>query len=151
MRRFLTLAVLVMLASAFITTANATTSAMVSVGGSTATNSVATGWLDKIEIVGGSDITGTWTTVIGTYSPAGILIDTYATASVTVTNCTVIRPRLVGTTTAGTALTSTTNITGGVLSTVLDRPLLGGNLLMKCTGGTTGTVTATLFFIPVAK
>lgn len=151
MRRFLTLAVLVMLASAFITTANATTSAMVSSGGSTATNTTATGWLDKIEIVGGTDITGTWTTVIGTYTAAGGLIDTYATASVTTTNTFVIRPRLVGTTTAGTALTSTTNITGGVLSTVLDRPLLGGNLLMKCTGGTTGTVTATLFFIPVAK
>lgn len=143
MRKFLTLAVLAMLVAVIANPVLATTSAMVSFSGSTATNTIATGWLDKVEIVGGADMTGTWTMVIGTYSAAGALIDTYATASVTNGFVGVIRPRIVGTTTAGVNLT--------VTNTVFERPLLGGNLLMKSTGGTSGTTTATLFFIPVAK
>jgi hypothetical protein len=154
MRRFLNIAALVMLVAVISTPVHATTATMISVAGSTATNTVATGWIDKIEIVGDANVTGTYTCVVATYSAAGSAVDTLASASITANSAVVVRPRAVGTTSAGVALTAvagTGTNTLTVLSAPYDRILAGGNMLMKCTSGTGGVVTATIYFVPVAK
>ena len=124
------------------------------------TNAVnASGWLDKIEISGPNVSAGSYSIIIGTYD-AGVtgsvnptIIDTYATLSGLTTSSTVVRPRVVGTTTAGVAITAVTGSGSTNVTTVLmapyDRICMGGNTIIKltpasCTAG--GNVTVSFYY-----
>ena len=120
----------------------------------------ASGILDKIEISQTS--TGALITV-ATYSGTTAL-ETLATVAAGTTQTKVIIPRRVGTTTAGVSLTAAvqtgsdavTNNVGTVLCAPYEAPVIGGNAKLAVTahasaGTSTNTVTATLYFKPLAR
>ena len=122
------------------------------------TNSVvASGWLDKIEI--GQTAAATCTVVLATYDQNGTAIDTLASSGTLTADTKVIRPRAVGTSSDGTALTPTaytgveTNM-GTVLNVPYERVMIGGNAKVVVTGlcaASTNDVTVTVFFEPLKK
>jgi len=119
----------------------------------------ASGILDRIEVIQ-SDATATSTVTVATYSGT-TAVDTVASLSALVGNK-VVRPRIIGTTTAGVNLAAAvqsgsdavTNNVGTVLVGAYEKPMVGGNLKMAVTGtfnAGTNTVTAKLYFTPVSK
>ena len=117
----------------------------------------ASGILDKIEVVQTSGATATVT--IATYSGT-TAVDTFATLTSLAGNK-VLRPRIIGTTTAGVNLAASvqagsdalTNLVSTALVGLYEQPMIGGNLKMAVTSGSAAanTVTATLYFTPVNK
>jgi len=120
----------------------------------------ASGWLDRIEVR--QDSSATSTIVVATYDGT-TAVETFATLSGLTDAQKVVRPRLIGTTTAGVALAavaagSTAALTNAYASTVLvapyERPLIGGNLKARVTGTAndgSNPVTVTVFFEPLKK
>jgi hypothetical protein len=123
------------------------------------------GYLDRVEVYrspdASSDVVGIdLATFIGTTA-----VETYVDMNSVATNAaaTVIRPRVMATTSAGVVRTADTTSsiwgagTNAVATTVLvgmyEKPLVGGNTKLKITalGGTNATVTATLYFERLAK
>ena len=123
------------------------------------------GYLDRVEVYrspdASSDVVGIdLATFIGTTA-----VETYVDLNSVATNAaaTVIRPRVLPTTSAGVALTAVVTAgpygagTNGVGTTVLagvyEKPLVGGNTKLKISAGagTNATVTATLYFERLAK
>ena len=120
----------------------------------TNTSVTVNGWIDRIEISSPNVSAGTYSAVVATYDAGGTAIDTFATVSGKTTSSTVIRPRVIGTSNAGTALTGTTNITGGIVQALYERPLAGGNTQIlvspaSCTAG--GTVTVSIYYLRPAS
>lgn len=119
----------------------------------------ASGILEKIEVVQSASCTATVT--IATYSGT-TAVDTFASLSSLVGNK-VVRPRIIGTTTAGVNLAASvqagsdalTNLVSTALVGVYEKPLVGGNVKMAVTdaGTSTGTntVTAVLYFQPLNR
>jgi len=114
----------------------------------------ASGILDRIEVIQ-SDATATSTVTVATYSGT-TAVDTLAGLTALVGNK-VVRPRIIGTTTAGVNLAGVpvdTNAVTTVLMAPYEKPMVGGNLKMAVTGtfnAGTNTVTAKLYFTPVSK
>jgi phospholipase/lecithinase/hemolysin len=116
----------------------------------------ASGYLDRIEIIQ-SGAAATSTVAIATYSGT-TAVDTVLTLSSLVGNK-VVRPRIIGTTTAGVNLAAaavgTNDYTAGtVLAAPFERALVGGNLKMAVTevgGAAANTVTAILYFVPTPR
>ena len=115
----------------------------------------ASGWLDRIEISradpGGQDVVGV---TIATYE-GNTAINTFATVAALATNgVTVIRPRVIGTTTAGVNLAAATGATGTgtnvtqFLTAAYEPMLLGHNMRMAVTAsaGTNANVRAVLYY-----
>ncbi len=113
------------------------------------------GILEKIEVVQTAGATATVT--IATYSGT-TAVDTFASLSSLVGNK-VVRPRIIGTTTAGVNLAAAvqagsdtlTNQTGTALIGLYEKPLIGGNVKMAVTDAGssstgTNTVKAILYF-----
>jgi hypothetical protein len=129
---------------------------------------VASGWLDKIEVVASDGTDHTSTVVVATYSGTTAL-ETYANLATWSEASKVIRPRVLPTANTGAALAAVTanvagsndagtNSTNTVATTILsvpyEMPLIGGNLKMAVTGTAntgTNTVTATIYYIPTKK
>jgi hypothetical protein len=119
----------------------------------------ASGILEKIEVVQSASCTATVT--IATYSGT-TAVDTFASLSSLVGNK-VVRPRVIGTTTAGVNLAASiqagsdalTNLVSTALIGLYEKQMIGGNVKMAVTdaGTSTGTntVTATVYFTPVKK
>lgn len=116
----------------------------------------ASGELEKIEFVQSSASTATVT--IATYTGT-TAIETFASLSAWATTTKLVKPRAVGTTTAGVSIVAVvgsgsdalTNLATTVLSAPYERLVVGGNLKMAVTGTAnsgTNTVTATLYFKP---
>lgn len=112
------------------------------------------GWLDRIEI----QVTGSSTSAVtvATYAADGTTaLDTVLTLATCTAN-TVVRPRVIGTTTAGVNLaaasTAATNATQ-VLVAQYDRIMLGGDVRLKVVAGSAAenTVKATLYYEPTAR
>ena len=123
------------------------------------------GYLDRVEVYRTGDPTSDvididLATFIGTTA-----VETYVDLNAVATNAapTVIRPRVLRTTTAGVVMTGVSadvavgTGTNAVATTVLvgayEKPLVGGNTKLKITalGGTNATVTATLYYERLAK
>lgn len=110
------------------------------------------GWLDRVEVQ--QDAGGTCTVVVASYDANGTAVDTFCTLSSQAGNK-VVRPRFIGTTTAGVALTAAlsdgtaSNVTTQ-LTAAYERAWIGGNAKIKITGtascDTTNAVQVTLFF-----
>jgi hypothetical protein len=120
----------------------------------------ASGILDKIEVVQSDGAACTSTVTVATYSGT-TAVDTFASLSALSGNK-VVRPRIIGTTTAGVNLAAAvqngsdavTNNVGTVLVGAYEKPMVGGNVKLAVTGTSnsgTNTVTATVYFTPVAK
>lgn len=122
----------------------------------------ASGTLDKIEVVQTSGYTSTVT--VATYAGT-TAVDTFVSLTALVGNK-VIRPRIIGTTTAGVNLAAatqagsdaTTNTVGTALVAAYERPIVGGNLKVAVTpsgasvsGAGTNTVDVILYFNPLQK
>jgi hypothetical protein len=115
------------------------------------------GWLDKIEIqVSGSS---TSAVTVATYASDGTTaIDTLLTLTAATAN-TVVRPRVIGTTTAGVALASASAIGGTneyaktVLVAPYERIMVGGDIRLKVVSGSAAanTVKATVYYEPTRK
>lgn len=100
------------------------------------------GYLDRVEIIQTAARTNTFT--IATYDST-TAIDTVV-ASGALTGNKVIRPRIIGTTTAGVnlaaAATGTNDYTAGtVLVASYDKPIVGGNLLVSILGDAANVAT----------
>jgi phospholipase/lecithinase/hemolysin len=117
----------------------------------------ASGYLDRIEIIQSGGTAATSTVTIATYTGT-TAVDTVLTLSSLAGNK-VVRPRIIGTTTAGVnlaaAATGTNDYTAGtVLAAPFERPLIGGNLKMAVTeagGAAANTVTAILYYLPTPR
>lgn len=122
----------------------------------------ASGYLEKVEVVQTSGCTSTVT--VATFSGT-TAIDTFASLTTLVGNK-VVRPRIIGTTTAGVDLAAAvqagadamTNNVGTVLVGSFEKPLIGGNLKVavtpsgsSTTGTGTNTVAVTLYFVPAIR
>jgi len=119
----------------------------------------ASGVLDKIEVV--QTVGCTATVAVATFSGT-TAVDTFATLTSLVGNK-VLRPRIIGTTTAGVNLAASvqagsdalTNLVSTALIGVYEKPMIGGNLKLAVTAGVAtqaaNTVTVTLYFTPVSK
>jgi hypothetical protein len=114
----------------------------------------ASGWLDRIEIT----VTGSSTSAVtvASYAADGTTaVDTFLTLAAATAN-TVVRPRVIGTTTAGVALaaasTAATNATQ-VLVAQYDRIMIGGDIRLKVVAGSAAanTVTAKVYYEPTRK
>lgn len=115
------------------------------------------GYLDRIEMYG-ANAAMTSAVVVASYTSAGTAIDTFANVSALAeTTPVVIRPRFVGTTTAGVNIAPVQLVGGTNVSTILtapyERPVVGGNVKIKVTGtvANTNTVTVTVFYEPLPK
>jgi hypothetical protein len=114
------------------------------------TNTVSlSGWLDKVEVSSPLVTSGSYAVVYASYDSGTTAIDTYCTLSGKQTTPTVVRPRVVGTSNAGTSLASTTNVTSGILHATYDRHLVGGSQRIvvtptACANG--GVVKVELFY-----
>lgn len=113
------------------------------------------GYLDRIEMYGGQAAM-TSAVVVASYTAGGTTIDTFANVTALAeTTPKVIRPRFVGTTTAGVNIAPVELVGGTNVSTVLtapyDRPIVGGNVKVKVTGtvANTNTVTVILYYEPI--
>ena len=102
------------------------------------------GYLDRVEIIQTADRTNTFT--IATYDST-TAIDTVV-ASGALTGNKVIRPRIIGTTTAGVALagvvatgTNTSAAASSVLVAGYEKPLVGGNLKVSILGDAANVAT----------
>lgn len=114
----------------------------------------ASGWLDRVEI----QVTGSSTSAVtvASYAADGTTaIDTFVTLAAATAN-TVVRPRVIGTTTAGVNLaaasTAATNATQ-VLVAHYDRIMIGGDIRLKVVAGSAAenTVKATIYYEPTRK
>lgn len=112
------------------------------------------GWLDRVEI----QVTGSSTSAVtvASYASDGTTaIDTFVTLATATAN-TVVRPRVIGTTTAGVALaaasTAATNATQ-VLVAHYERIMVGGDIRLKVVSGSAAanTVKATIYYEPTRK
>jgi hypothetical protein len=114
------------------------------------TNTVSlSGWLDKVEVSSPLVTSGTYAVVYASYDSGNTAIDTYCTLSGKQTTPTVVRPRVCGTSNAGTSLASSTNVLSGILHATYDRHLVGGNQRIvvtptACTNG--GVVKVEIFY-----
>lgn len=122
------------------------------------------GYLDKI-VMYNSIAGATSAVVVADYSADGIAVETYATASaVADTTATVIRPRVLGTSTAGAALTysilssgvQSTNILTQQIQVPYERMIIGGNVKVSLIAtvvpsNKTNVVTTIVFFEPLKK
>lgn len=115
------------------------------------------GYLDRIEMYG-ANAAMTSAVVVASYTSGGTAIDTFANVTALAeTTPKVIRPRFVGTTTAGTTIAPVELVGGTNVSTILtapyERPIIGGNVKVKVTGtvANTNTVVVTIFYEPLPK
>jgi hypothetical protein len=114
------------------------------------TNTVSlSGWLDKVEVSSPLVTSGTYAVVYASYDSGNTAIDTYCTLTGKQTTPTVVRPRVCGTSSAGTSLASATNVPSGILSATYDRHLVGGSQKIivtptSCSNG--GTVKVEIFY-----
>jgi hypothetical protein len=123
----------------------------------------ASGWLDRIEIT----VTGSSTSAVtvASYAADGTTaVDTFLTLATATAN-TVVRPRVIGTTTAGVNLAAASTLvtvnesleTNAVPTQVLiaqyDRIMIGGDIRLKVVAGSAAanTVTAKIFYEPTNK
>lgn len=125
---------------------------------------VAGGWLDRIEIRRSDPETSAVVDVdIGTFAGTTALT-TFADVNALATNGTkIVRTRVLGTGITGTDIaasalqadqgTGTNTVTGTAIAAPYERPMIGGNMLMKVTAaaGTNATVVATIFYEPLKK
>jgi hypothetical protein len=120
----------------------------------------ASGELDKIEI---SQTSTGATITVATYSGTTAL-ETFATMATGTTQTKLFVPRRVGTTSAGVSIVAVvgsgsdalTNLATTVLSAPYEAPVIGGNVKLAVTAHasaatSTNTVTATLYFKPLAR
>lgn len=124
------------------------------------TNLPISGYIDKIEL---SQSAGrTCTVIVASYDANGTAIDTLMSTGSTSSDTLVVRPRAVGTTTAGVALTadSTTVATYSSSMSQLQIPyerILGaGNICVRLTGGdeaasSTNVVSVGIVYEPLKK
>ena len=94
------------------------------------------GYLDRVEIIQTAGVTNSYT--IATYDST-TAVDTVVTSADLATATDVIRPRIIGTTTAGVnlaaAATGTNDYTAGtILVANYEKPLVGGNLKVSIVG-----------------
>jgi hypothetical protein len=114
------------------------------------TNTVSlSGWLDKVEVSSPLVSAGSYAVVYASYDSGNTAIDTYCTLTGKQTTPTVVRPRVCGTSNAGTSLASSTNVLSGILSATYDRHLVGGSQKIvvtptSCSNG--GTVKVEIFY-----
>jgi hypothetical protein len=123
----------------------------------------ASGWLDRIEIT----VTGssTSTVTVASYAADGTTaVDTFLTLTDATANK-VVRPRVIGTTTAGVNLaaasaivavgdnTATNAVSTQVLVSQYDRIMVGGDIRLKVVAGSAAanTVTAKVYYEPTRK
>ena len=143
---------------------SAVASVTVTNGQTTISESIsASGWLDRIEIT----VTGSSTSAVtvASYAADGTTaVDTWLTIAAATAN-TVVRPRVIGTTTAGVNLAAasalvtinTSGETNAVPTQVLiaqyDRIMIGGDIRLKVVAGSAAanTVTAKVYYEPTAK
>ena len=113
------------------------------------------GYVDKIEISQNAQATST--VVVASYDVNGTAIDTLVSASANSADTLVVRPRFVGTSTAGVALTAATTTTASYYATVLsvpyERAMVRGNVKVVVTPdgvgvGLTNTMTVAVFYQP---
>ena len=159
----LSLTVLAMLALVAVSSAEVST--VGSIGFSTSTqNSIigdlpVSGYLDKIEMWG-ENAASTSSVVVATYTStnqSATAIDTYATvSSLAGTTPKVVRPRVIGTTTAGvdiTAAATTTNSTSTMLGALYERPMIGSLTQIRITATVVAAAGNTnqfrIFYTPV--
>jgi glycine/serine hydroxymethyltransferase len=112
------------------------------------------GTIDRIEVI--QTATRTNAIVVATYS-GSTAVDTFVNLTALTDTTKVIRPRFVGTTTAGVALTAAaltdtgTNLVGTALIAPYEKPIVGGNLRVSLTspagaGENSSTVTVRFYF-----
>ena len=96
------------------------------------------GWLDKIVFT--QEGNATTTVTVASYDANGAAMETYCTAAVVGSNK-VFRPRYIGTSTAGAALTASaldvptgTNTVGTILAGLYERTMIGGDVRVALTG-----------------
>ena len=120
---------------------------------------MASGWLDRIEFSQEAD--STCTVVVATYTTAAATqaVDTYATLSANTDTVKVVRPRVVGTGTAGTTLSyvaasGTTNVLQQ-LNVPYERMMIGGNTRIRtiqgAVTGLTNSLKVTIFYEPLKR
>jgi hypothetical protein len=119
----------------------------------------ASGILDKVEIIQTAGCTAT--VAVATFSGT-TAVDTLVSLTSLVGNK-VVRPRIIGTTTAGVNLAASiqagsdalTNLVSTALVGMYEKPMVGGNLKLAVTAGVAtqadNTVTCRVYFTPVAK
>lgn len=126
--------------------------------GVTYTNDVvASGWIDKIEI--SQSTAHTCTVKVATFDADFVAIDTYAVLSNATAKSTIVRPRMLPTSTAGVAVTAaegTATNTTTMLNANYERPMIGGQtkVYVVGAGGAASTVNAikvTVFYQPLAR
>jgi hypothetical protein len=119
----------------------------------------ASGILEKVEIIQTAGCTAT--VAVATFSGT-TAVDTLVTLASLVGNK-VVRPRIIGTTTAGVNLAASvqagsdalTNLVSTALVGLYEKPMVGGNLKLAVTAGVAtqadNTVTCRVYFTPVSK
>jgi hypothetical protein len=119
----------------------------------------ASGILEKVEIIQTAGCTAT--VAVATFSGT-TAVDTIVTLTSLVGNK-VVRPRIIGTTTAGVNLAASvqagsdalTNLVSTALVGLYEKPMVGGNLKLAVTAGVAtqadNTVTCRVYFTPVNK